>query len=62
MRGMWVFVVAAILLAPRPARGDERMDLGLMLGSTNATDASSAPLRSRLDLSSDVRLARVVEP
>jgi opacity protein-like surface antigen len=30
------------LLAPRPARGDERMDLGLMLGSTNATDASTA--------------------
>jgi hypothetical protein len=42
MRGMWVFVVSAMLLAPRPARGDERMDLGLMLGSTNATDASTA--------------------
>ena len=42
MRGMWVFVVSAMLLAPRPARGDERIDLGLMLGSTNATDASTA--------------------
>ena len=42
MRGIWVFVVWAMLLAPRPARGDERMDLGLMLGSTNATDASTA--------------------
>jgi hypothetical protein len=42
MRDMWVFVVSAMLLAPRPARGDERMDLGLMLGSTNATDASTA--------------------
>jgi opacity protein-like surface antigen len=41
MRGMWVFVVLAMLLAPRPARCDERMDLGLMLGSTNATDAST---------------------
>ena len=42
MRGIWVFVVSAMLLAPRPARSDERMDLGLMLGSTNATDASTA--------------------
>ena len=42
MRGMWVFVVSAMLLTPRPARGEERMDLGLMLGSTNATDASTA--------------------
>ncbi len=42
MRGLWVFVVSAMLLAPQPARGDERMDLGLMLGSTNATDASTA--------------------
>jgi len=47
MRSLRVFVVSAMLLAPRPARGDERMDLGLMLGSTNATDASTALLFDR---------------
>ena len=41
MRGMWVFVRSDIARAST-ARGDERMDLGLMLGSTNATDASTA--------------------
>jgi len=44
MRRVWVLVVSALLIVSRSARGDDRMDVALLPGSTSATDAST-PLR-----------------
>jgi opacity protein-like surface antigen len=38
MRRLWLLVVSGLLLASRPAWADDRIDVGLLLGSTRATD------------------------
>ena len=42
MRHVWGFVVSGLLLASQPAWADDRIDVGLLLGGTRATDEGTA--------------------
>ena len=42
MRHVWGVVVAALLISPLSAQAQERIDVGLMLGTTRTTDEGAA--------------------
>ena len=47
MRSVWLLALLGLVLTARAARGDDRVDVGLLLGSTRATDEGTALQFSR---------------